>query len=85
MSLNKIWVFGETNAVGVATITLEMLAKARELADTVEVFLGGDGTGHAAQLGEHGASAVHARRPQRRDAGVSVASAVAAAVASGRG
>ena len=60
MGLNKIWVYGEAGADGVATITLEMLAKARQLAGTVEVFLGGDGSRVAAELGDHGASRVYA-------------------------
>lgn len=82
--LDKIWAFGEANADGVATITLEMLAKAREMASTVEVFLGGDGSAHAAELGDHGAAAVHATG-DLGDAmqGVSVASAVAAVLKSG--
>ena len=84
MTLNKIWVFGETNAAGVATITLEMLAKARDMADTVDVFLGGDGAAHAGQLGAHGASTVHATGDLGGAMqGVSVASAVAAAISSG--
>ena len=82
--LDKIWVFGEAGSGGAATITLEMLAKASDMASTVEVFLGGDGAAHAAELGDHGASAVHATG-DLGDAmqGVSVASAVAAAVESG--
>ena len=30
MSLDKVWVFGEANGDAVSSITLEMLAKARE-------------------------------------------------------
>ena len=37
MAVSKIWVFAEATDGKVATITLEILAKARELADTVEV------------------------------------------------
>ena len=55
MGLDKIWVFGETNGDAVASITLEMLAAARGLADTVEVFMAGDGDDFAEELGEHGA------------------------------
>ncbi|HBU04187.1 MAG TPA: electron transfer flavoprotein subunit alpha/FixB family protein, partial [Acidimicrobiaceae bacterium] len=43
MGLDKIWVFGEANGDAVASITLEMLAAARELADTVEGFMAGGG------------------------------------------
>ncbi len=59
MSVDKIWVFAETTPDGsVATITLELLAKARELAPTVEAVVAGDGDAVAAQLGEHGATKV---------------------------
>ncbi len=79
MGLNKIWVFGETNGDAVATITLEMLAKARDLADTVEVFMAGDGDDYASELGEHGAAAVYATGDlDGVMQGVAVASAVAA-------
>ena len=61
MGLDKIWVFGEANGDAVASITLEMLAAARELADTVEVFMAGDGDDFAEELGEHGADARRAR------------------------
>ena len=85
MGLDKIWVFGEAGADGgAATITLEMLAKARSLAGTVEVFIGGDGAAAAAELGDHGASAVYATGDlDGAMQGVSVASAVAAALESG--
>jgi electron transfer flavoprotein alpha subunit len=84
MGLDKIWVFGETNGDSVATITLEMLAKARELADTVEVFMAGDGDDYAEELGDHGAQTVYATGDLNGAMqGVSVASAVAAAIAGG--
>ena len=51
MGLDKIWVFGEANGDDVASITLEMLAAARDLADTVEVFMAGDGDDYAEELG----------------------------------
>ena len=38
MALSKIWVHAEAVDGKVANITLEMLAKARELGDTVECF-----------------------------------------------
>ena len=40
MGLSKVWVFGEATEGKVATISLEMLAKARELSDNVEVVYG---------------------------------------------
>ena len=84
MTLDKIWVFCEAGPDGVATITLEMLAKAREVAGTVEVFCGGDGAACAAELGDHGVTTVHATGDlEGRMKGVSVASAVAAAISAG--
>jgi len=84
MGLEKIWVFGEGNGESVATITLEMLAKAREIADTVEVFMAGDGADHAEELGDHGADTVYATGDlEGAMQGVSVASAVAAVIDGG--
>ena len=84
MTLDKIWVFCEAGDDGVATITLEMLAKAREVAGTVEVFCGGDGAACAAELGDHGVTTVHATGDlDGRMKGVSVASAVAEAISDG--
>ena len=60
MGVSKIWVLAEATGGNVATITLELLAKARELADTVECVYGGDASGIAATLGAHGASKVYA-------------------------
>ena len=65
MGLDKIWVFGEANGDAVATITLEMLAKAREIADTVEVFMGADGDEYAEELGDHGAETVYCTGERR--------------------
>ncbi|MCY3618108.1 MAG: electron transfer flavoprotein subunit alpha/FixB family protein, partial [Acidimicrobiaceae bacterium] len=84
MALDKIWVYCEGGDDGVATISLEMLAKAREVAGTVEAFCGGDGAICAAELGDHGATAVYSTGDLGgRMQGVSVASAVAAAISSG--
>jgi len=83
MGLNKIWVFGETAGGSVATITLEMLAAARALADEVEVFMAGDGDDHAAELGEHGAEVVYCTGElDGQMQGPAVASAVAGAIGS---
>src|SRR5215207_8058855 len=60
MSLDKVWVFAEAQDGKVKTITLEILAKAREIADTVECFYGGDGEAVATELGEHGCDVVYA-------------------------
>ena len=84
MGLDKIWVFGETGGDAVASITLEMLAAARDLADTVEVFMAGDGDDHAEELGEHGADTVYSTGDLDGGLqGIAVASAVAAAIAGG--
>ncbi|MEO9223930.1 MAG: electron transfer flavoprotein subunit alpha/FixB family protein [Acidimicrobiales bacterium] len=59
MSLSRIWVHAEAADGKVSTITLEILAKARALADTVECFYsGGDADAVAETLGAHGASKV---------------------------
>lgn len=60
MALSKIWVHVEVNEGAVAPITLEILAKARSLADTVEAFVGGSADGIAETLGAHGATKVWA-------------------------
>ncbi len=83
MSLDKIWVFGEVSGDAVATITLEMLTKAREIADTVEVFVGADGDDVAEELGDHGADTVYATGELDGLPGAAVASAVAAAIDGG--
>ena len=53
MGFSKIWVHGEANDGVVASITLELLAKARELADSVEVVMAGDAESVASELGDH--------------------------------
>ncbi|HEY4375750.1 MAG TPA: electron transfer flavoprotein subunit alpha/FixB family protein [Acidimicrobiales bacterium] len=58
MTLSKVWVHAEATDGTVAPITLEILAKARELGDTVEAFFAGDGSSVAAALGTHGVSKV---------------------------
>ena len=81
MALSKVWVHAEINENGVAPITLEMLAKAREIADTVEVFVGAAGDDVAATVGAHGATAVHATGDLGgKLQGVHVAAALAAAI-----
>ena len=87
MALSKIWVYAQATDGKVTTITLEILAKARELADTVEAFYGGaDADAIAAELGAHGATTVHATGDlDGALQGVPVAAAVAAAVQGGSG
>lgn len=57
MALSKIWVYAEATDAKVSTTTLEMLAKATELADTVECITAAGGD-VAAELGANGASKV---------------------------
>src|SRR5262245_57289897 len=86
MEIDKIGVFAEAADGKVATITLESLAKARELGGTVEAFIGGAGDAVAAELGAHGATTVHATGDLGDGlAGVPVAAAVAAAIEAGSG
>ena len=58
MGISKIWVFGEANEAGASAGTLELLTKARTLADTVEVVMVGDASAVAGDLGAHGATTV---------------------------
>lgn len=60
MSVGTVWVLAESAEGSVASITLEMMAKARSLSANVECVYGGDGETVAAELGAHGASVVHA-------------------------
>jgi electron transfer flavoprotein alpha subunit len=85
MGLSKIWVFAEAFEGKVSTPTLELLTKARDLADTVEAVYGGaDADAVAAELGSHGATTVHATGDLGGAlAGVPVASAIAAAITGG--
>jgi electron transfer flavoprotein alpha subunit len=84
MALSKVWVHAEIVEGAVAPISLEMLAKAREIADTVEVFTGGDGNEIAAVVGAHGATKVHATGDLTGTLqGVHVAAARAAAIQGG--
>lgn len=84
MALSKVWVHAELTENGVAPISLEMLAKAREIADAVEVFVGGDGAAAAATVGAHGATKVLATGDLGgKLQGVHVAAALAAAIEAG--
>ena len=57
----KIWVYAELAEGKVAPISLELLAKARDLGGEVEaVALGKGATAAAETLGKHGAKKVHA-------------------------
>lgn len=85
MALNRIWVYAEAADGKIAPITLEILTKARELADTVEAVYGGDDADAiAAALGAHGATKVYATGDlQGSTPGVPVASAIAKQITDG--
>ena len=86
MGLSKVWVVAEANGGAATSTTLEMLAKAREIGDTVEAVIGGDGAAVATELGAHGATTVHATGDLGESLpGVPVAAAIAAAVQGGAG
>jgi electron transfer flavoprotein alpha subunit len=85
MALNRIWVYAEAADGKVAPITLEMLAKARELGGTVEAVYGdGDADAIAETLGAHGATKVYATGDlQGHTPAVPVASAMAKLIEGG--
>ncbi len=86
MGLSKVWVVAEASDGAPTSTTLEMLTKARELGDSVEAVIGGDGAAVADALGAHGATTVHATGDLGDGLpGVSVAAAIAAAVQGGAG
>ena len=60
MAINNIWVFAQGTGGVATTGTLELLTKARSLSSKVTAFVGGDASGFAASLGEHGATKVYA-------------------------
>ena len=87
MSLDTIWVYAEAADGEVSATTLELLTKARDLADTVEcVYAGDDADDIAEALGEYGAETIHAVTDlDGALLGVPVAAAIAAAVEAGDG
>jgi electron transfer flavoprotein alpha subunit len=85
MSISKIWVFAEASEGKVTNATLEILTKARELADTVEVVTA-FGADVAAGAGEYGATKVfNVPGTEGKLLGAPIASAIAAAVEAGNG
>src|SRR5947209_1970516 len=85
MPLSKIWVLAEAAGGKVTNTTLELLTKARELADTVEaVYGGGDADAIAATVGAHGASKILATGDLGEALpGVQIAAAIAAQIEAG--
>ncbi len=87
MTLDTIWVYAEAADGEVSSNTLELLTKARDLADTVAcVYAGDDADDIAATLGEYGAETVYETGDlDGALVGVPVAAAIAAAVEAGDG
>jgi len=85
MTLSKIWVYAEATDGKVSNATLELLTKARTLADTVEcVYAGADADAIAVTIGEYGATKVYATGDlEGSTQGVPAASAIDALVKGG--
>src|SRR5436305_2864922 len=84
MAVSTTWVFAESSEGKVATITLELLTKARELGGTVEAFYGGaDAEAVAETLGKYGATKVYAADPGDALPGAPVSAAMAAQIEGG--
>jgi electron transfer flavoprotein alpha subunit len=84
MALSKVWVLAETDGDKVKTITLEMLAKAREIGSEVTCIFAGDGEKVAATVGAHGATKVLATGDiGSRLPGVHIGAALAAVIEGG--
>lgn len=83
MALNTIWVVVDRAGDKVATVSLELLTKARELASNVEAVAWGDTSGFAEPVGAHGATALHAVDTAGGLPGPAVAAAMAAKIAGG--
>jgi electron transfer flavoprotein alpha subunit len=84
MPVSTTWVFAEASDGKVASITLELLTKARQLGGAVEAFYAGaDADAVAAELGKYGASKVYAADPGSVLLGAPVAAAMAAQIDGG--
>jgi electron transfer flavoprotein alpha subunit len=84
MALSKVWVHAEIGGDKPSSITLELISKAREIADTVEaVYAGENADAIAAELGKYGVSKVYTVDVGDGLQGVPVASAIAAQVQGG--
>ncbi len=85
MTVSKIWVLAEATDGKIATTTLEILAKARELADSVEV-VSAAGAEIAVEAGAHGATKVlTVAGTEGKLLGAPIAGAIAAAISAGTG
>ncbi|MBV9659828.1 MAG: electron transfer flavoprotein subunit alpha/FixB family protein [Acidimicrobiales bacterium] len=84
MALNTIWVVVDRSGDKVASVALELLTKARQVAGTVEAITWGDASSIAGQVGAHGATALHTVGDTGGGlAGPPVAAAIAAKISSG--
>ncbi|MDQ3737939.1 MAG: electron transfer flavoprotein subunit alpha/FixB family protein [Actinomycetota bacterium] len=59
MTVSNVWVFAQVADDAPTAGTLELLTKARSLAESVTAFVVGDAGGSAGALGEHGATKVY--------------------------
>ena len=84
MGVGTVWVHAEPAGGGAASISLELLAAARRIGDSVEAFCaGGDPAAVAADVGEHGAVRLHhIANPDEVLTGPLLSALLAAAVAS---
>ncbi len=82
--MGTIWVHAEATDGAVASITLELLAKARTLGEAEAFYAGADADAIAAELGAHGATKVHTVGDlQGALVGPALSGALAQAVAAG--
>jgi electron transfer flavoprotein alpha subunit len=85
MTLDTIWVHAEASDGEVSSNTLELLTKARSMADTVACFYVGDADDIAEAVGGFGAETVYGIDADDNLVGVPVAAALAAAIEAGDG
>ena len=85
MTLDTIWIHAEASDGEVSSNTLELLTKARDMADTVACFFVGDADDIAEAVGEYGAETVYGIDADDNLHGVPAAAAIAAAVEAGDG
>ena len=84
MTVSTTWVFAEAAGGKVASITQELLTKARSLGGTVEAFYAGaDADAVAGELGKFGAAKVYAADPGQLLLGAPVAAAMAGQIEAG--
>jgi electron transfer flavoprotein alpha subunit len=86
MALDKIWVIVDRSGDAAKPVSLELLTKAHEVGGTVEGVTWGDAAPLAAEVGAHGATALHTVGDLDRGLPApALAAAMAAQVAAGEG